>query len=187
MQMGFRFAASFAVVMVAGCAVGTTTPKYSTVVTVSAYGPDIFGQHEHGVGGQWDVRESSGEATPLSYPPMDLRACNQSMTECALGFGVIKGTAQIISQNATSATVALNLTYQVGRSYSYDDNGQQFKREVPADVQALQANQVIAKRVEVAYGEVVHLPLPYGVDVALCAQKHRAGELMLDRSVCNGY
>lgn len=187
MQMGFRFAALFAVVMVAGCAGGTTTPKDAAVVTVSAYGPDISGQHEHGVGGRLDVRESSGEATHLSFPAMELRACNPSKTECSLGIGVIKGTAEIISQNATSAIVAINLNFQVGRSYSFNAKGQQYKQEVPADVQALQANQVIAKRIEVAYGEVVHLPLPYGVEVSVCAQKHRAGELMPDRSVCQGY
>lgn len=100
---------------------------------------------------------------------------------------MIKGTAEIISQNATSATVALNLSYQVGCSYSFNANGQQFKQEVSADVQALHANQVIAKSIEVSYGEVTHLPLSYGVDVAVCAQKHREGEPMPDRSVCYGY
>ncbi|TPG88272.1 hypothetical protein EAH72_33490 [Pseudomonas caspiana] len=186
MQMGFRFAALFAFAVVAGCAGGTSAPRDTTVVTVSAYGPDMSGQHEHGVGGRLDVRES-GEATTLSYPPMELRACNQSRTACSLGIGVIDGTAEIIKASATSATVAINLNYQVGRKYSFNANGQQFKQEVPPDVQALQGNQVIAKRIEVAYGEVVHLPLPYGVDVAVCAQKHRAGEMMPDRSVCQGY
>lgn len=187
MQMGFRFAALFVFAVVAGCAGVTTAPRDTAVVTVSAYGPDMSGQHVHGVGGRFDVRESSGEATQLSYPPMELRACNQSKTECSLGIGVIKGTAEIISESSTSATVAINLNYQVGRSYSFNANGQQFKQEVPLDVQALQANQVIAKNFEVAYGEVVHLPLPFGVDVAVCAQKHRAGEMMPDRSVCQGY
>ena len=186
MQICFRFAALFAFAVVAGCAGGTTTPRDTTVVTVSAYGPDMSGQHEHGVGGRLDIRES-GEATTLSYPPMELRSCNQSRTACSLGIGVIDGTAEIISASATSATVAINLNYQVGRSYSFNANGKQFKQEVPPDVQALQANQVITKKIEVAYGEVVHLPLPYGVDVAVCAQKHRAGELMPDRSVCQGY
>lgn len=187
MQKGFRYAALFAVVVVSGCAGVTSAPKEATVVTVSAYGPDMTGQHEHGVGGRLDVRESSGKATSLSYPAMELRACNPTKTECALGIGVIEGTAEIVSKNETSATVALNLNYQVGRTYSFNVNGQQFKQEVPADVQALQANQVIAKRIEVAYGEVVHLPLPYGVDVAVCAQKHRADDLIPDRSVCQGY
>lgn len=61
------------------------------------------------------------------------------------------------------------------------------RQQVPADVQALQAHQVISKQIEVAYGEVVHLPLQYGVDVAVCAQKHAAGEFMPDRSICKGY
>jgi hypothetical protein len=186
MQKGFRFAVLIAVVMVAGCAGGTTTPRDSTVVTVSAYGPDISGQHEHGIGARLDVRET-GEATSLAYPPMELRECNQSKTSCALGIGVIGGTAEIVSTNATSATLAIHLSYQVGRSYSFNANGQQFKQQVPPDVQALQANQVISKHIEVAYGEVVHLPLQYGVDVAVCAQKHAAGEIMPDRSVCKGY
>lgn len=187
MQIGIRFAALVAFVVVAGCAGGKSVPRDSAVVTVSAYGPDMTGQHVHGVGGRLDVQESSREATRLSYPPMDLRACNQTKTACSLGIGVIDGTAEIISASATSATVAINLNYQVGRSYSFNANGQQFKQEVPPNVQALQANEVIAKKIEVAYGEVVHLPLPFGVDVAVCAQKHRAGEVMPDRSVCQGY
>lgn len=186
MQKVFRFAALFVFAIVAGCAGGTTAPSDSAFVTVSAYGPDMSGQHEHGVGGRLDVLES-GAATTLSYPPMELRACNQSMTACSLGIGVINGTAEITSSSATGATVAINLNYQVGRSYSFNANGQQFKTEIPTDVQALQANQVITKKLEVAYGEVVHLALPYGVDVAVCAQKHTAGDIVPDRSECQRY
>lgn len=186
MQNGFRFAVLIAVVMVAGCAGETTTPRDSTVVTVSAYGPDISGQHEHGVGGRLDVRETD-EAKTLAFPPMELRECNQSMTACALGIGVINGTAEIISTNANSATLAINLKYQVGRRYAFDANGQQYRQQIPPDVQALQASQVISRHIEVAYGEVQHIPLQYGVDVAVRAQKHAAGEIMPDRSVCKGY
>jgi hypothetical protein len=118
---------------------------------------------------------------------MELRECNQSMTACALGIGVINGTAEIISTNAKSATLAINLKYVVGRRYAFDANGQRYSQQIPPDVQALQASQVISRHIEVAYGEVVHLPLQYGVDVAVCAQKHAAGEIMPDRSVCKGY
>lgn len=104
MQMGFRFAAMFAFVVVAGCAGGTTASRDTAVVTVSAYGPDMSGQHEHGVGARLDVRESR-EATSLAYPPMELRECNQSRTACALGIGVISGAAKIVSTSATSATL----------------------------------------------------------------------------------
>lgn len=162
-------------------------PRDSTVVTVSAYGPNLFDQHEHGVWARLDVRDSSVGATKLSYPPIDVRDCNQSKTACSMGIGVIDGTAEIISASSTSATVAINLNCQVGRSYSLNANGQQFKQEGSPDVQVLQAHQVIAKKIEVAYGEVVHLPLPFGVDVALCAQKYLAGEMMPERSVCQWY
>jgi hypothetical protein len=118
---------------------------------------------------------------------MELRECNESRTACALGIGVIKGTAKIISTSASSATLAISLSYQVGRSYSYNANGQQYSQQIPPDVQALQASQVISRHIEVAYGEVQHIPLQYGVDVAVCAQKHAAGEIMPDRSVCKGY
>ena len=185
MQMGFRFAAMFAFVVVAGCAGGTIASRDTAVVTVSAYGPDMSGQHEHGVGARLDVRESR-EATSLAYPPMELRECNQSRTACALGIGVISGAAKIDSTSATSATLEINLKYQVGRSYSYNANGQQYSQQIPADVQALQASQVISKQIEVVYGEVQHLPLPYGVDVAVCAQTLSAGEVIPDRSACQG-
>jgi hypothetical protein len=182
MQIGFRFAALCAFAVVAGCAGEKSFPRDSAVVTVSAYGPDLFGQHVHGPGGRVDVRESSGGATNLRYSPMDLRTCNQSNTACSLGIGVVDGTAEIISSSATGATVAINLNYQVGRDYSFNANGQQLTLAVPSDVQALQVNQVISKKIEVSYGEVVHLPLPFGVDVAICAQKHNTGEIMSDRS-----
>lgn len=187
MQMGFRFVAVFAYVVIAGCAGGKAVQRDAAVVTVSAYGPDLFGKHSHGVGGRLDVLESSEGVTKLSYPPMDLRSCNESNTSCSLGIGVVDGSAKIISSNATGATLAINLNYQVGRSYSRNANGHQFKQEIPSEVQALHANQTISKRIEVAYGEVMHLSLPYGVDVAVCAQKHYAGEIMPDRSVCQGY
>ncbi|AZE39734.1 hypothetical protein C4K05_0364 [Pseudomonas chlororaphis subsp. aureofaciens] len=187
MQMAFRCTAVFAFAVIAGCTVGKSGPRDSAVVTVSVYGPDLFGQHSHGVGGRQDVNESSREPTQLSYPPMDLRVCNQSKTACALGIGVVDGTAQVVSSSATGATVSLNLTYQVGRSYSFNANGHQFKQEIPPDVQALQGHEAISKTIEVAYGEVVHLSLPYDVDVAVCAQKHYAGEFTPDRSVCQGY
>jgi hypothetical protein len=184
MQMGFGFAALCAFAMVAGCAGEKSVPRESAVVTVSAYGPDLFGQHVHGVGGRLDVRESSKGATKLSYPPMDVRACNQSNTTCSLGIAMIDGTAEIISSSPTGATVAINLNYQVGRNYSFNTNGQQLKLAVPSDVQALQASQVISKQIEVAYGEVMHLPLPYGVDVAVCAAKPNAGEFIPDPRIC---
>lgn len=183
MQKAFRFAAVFIFAAVAGCAGETSTPRDSVVVSVSAYGPDNFGLHKHGVGAQYYVRGSEGRKS-LAYPPMDLRECNASKTECALGIGVINGTAEIVSTSETSATMAINFKYQVGRSYSFDANGHKVKQEVPPDVQALQASQVISKRIEVAYGEVVRLPLQYGVEVALCAQKQAADEIVPDRSVC---
>jgi len=118
---------------------------------------------------------------------MSLRECNQSQTACALGIGVVNGAAQVISSSTTGATISLDITYKVGRSYSLNANGHTYKQEIPPDVQALQGHEVISKTIEVAYGEVVHLPLPYGVDVAVCAQKHYAGEITPDRSVCQGY
>lgn len=187
MQMGFRFAALFAFAVVAGCAGGKSVPRDAAVVTISTYGPDLFGHNKHGEGGDWDVRGGTGRATPLGYPPMDVRECNQSKTACSLGIGVVDGTAEVISENDTGATVEINLNYRVARSYSFNVNGRQNKREVPPGVQALQANQVIAKKIEVAYGEVVHLKLPYGVDVAVCAQKLSAGEMIPDRRVCKEY
>lgn len=118
---------------------------------------------------------------------MGLRVCNQSKTACALGIRSVEGTAQIVSSTATGVTVSLNLNYQVGRSYSFDGKSHQFKQEIPPDIQALQGHEVISKSINVAYGEVVHLPLPYGVVVAVCAQKQYAGEIMPDHSVCHGY
>lgn len=182
-----RCASLLAFVVVAGCAGGKSIEKESAVVTVSAYGPDLFGQQSRGTGGSWDVRETSRGATPLSFPAMEVRACNQSRTACSLGFGVVDGSAEIISSSPTAATVAINLNYQVGRSYSHIVNGQEIKQEVPADIQALQGNQQISKRIEVAYGEVAHIQLPYGVDVAICAQRQNAGEIVLDRSVCQAF
>lgn len=76
---------------------------------------------------------------------------------------------------------------KVGHKYSFNANSHQIRQEVSPDVQALQASQVISKKIELAYGEVVHLPLTYGVDVAVCAQKHNAAEIMSDRSECQGY
>lgn len=187
MQVVIRCSALLAFAFVAGCTGGQSIPQDLAVVTVSAYGPDLFGQHSHGVGGRSDVMASSRKPTNLSYPPMDLRVCNQSKTACALGIGSIDGTAQVVSSTATGVTVSLNLNYQVGRSYSFNGNSHQFKQEIPPDIQALQGHEVISKTINVAYGEVVHLPLPYGVDVAVCAQKHYAGEIMPDRSVCHGY
>lgn len=187
MQVVIRCSALLALAFVAGCAGGKSVPTDSAVVTVSVYGPDLFGKHANGVGGRLDVKESSREPTKLSYPPMDLRVCNQSKTSCALGIGVVDGTAQIVSSTATGVTVSLNLNYQAGRSYSSNGNSYQFKREIPPDIEALQSHEVIVKTIDVAYGEVVHLPLQYGVDVALCAQKQYAGEIMPDRSACHGY
>ncbi|SBW84040.1 hypothetical protein PVE_R2G0010 [Pseudomonas veronii 1YdBTEX2] len=182
-----RCASLLAVAVVAGCAGGKSVEKESAVVTVSAYGPDLFGQHSRGAGGSWDVRETTRGATPLSFPAMEVRACNQSRTACSLGFGVVDGSAEIISSSPTAATVAIDLNYQVGRSYSHILNGQEFRQEVPADIQALQGSQQISKRIEVAYGEVAHIQLPYGVDVAVCAQKQNASEIVLDRSVCQAF
>lgn len=68
MQMGFRFAAFAAFVVVAGCAGGKFVPRDAVVVTVSTYGPDLFGRNEHGVGAGWEVRGGTGRATPLGYP-----------------------------------------------------------------------------------------------------------------------
>ncbi|RMM97263.1 hypothetical protein, partial [Pseudomonas savastanoi] len=187
MQSGFRFIAVLAYVVIAGCAGEKSVPRDSAVVTISAYGPDLFGQHAHGVGGRLDVLESSEGTTQLSYPPMDLRSCNQSKTDCSLGLGVVDGTAKVISSSAAGAKVAINLNYKVGRSYSINAYGYQSKQEIPSDVKALHANQIISKTIDVAYGEVLHMSLAYGVDVTVCAQKHYAGQLMPDRSACKGY
>ncbi|WP_238547548.1 MULTISPECIES: hypothetical protein [Pseudomonas] len=182
-----RCASLLAFVVVAGCAGGKSIEKESAVVTVSAYGPDLFGQQSRGTGGSWDVRETSRGATPLSFPAMEVRACNQSRTACSLGFGVVDGSAEIISSSPTAATVAINLNYQVGRTYTHVVNGQEIKQEVPADIQALQVSQQVTKRIEVAFGDVAHIQLPYGVDVAVCAQKQNIGEIVPDRSVCQAF
>ncbi len=141
----------------------------------------------HTVSGALGCPRVFGRTTQLSYPPMDLRSCNQSKTDCSLGLGVVDGTAKVISSSAAGAKVAINLNYKVGRSHSINANGYQSKQEIPSDVKALHANQIISKTIDVAYGEVLHMSLAYGVDVAVCAQKHYAGQLMPDRSVCKGY
>nr|WP_260410170.1 hypothetical protein [Pseudomonas cichorii] len=97
---------------------------------------------------------------------------------------MINGTAEVVSTSGTSATVALSLKYQVGRSYSFNVNGQLLKREVSPDVTALQDSQTILKHIEVGYGEVVRVPLRYGVEVALCAQKLAPDDILPDWSVC---
>lgn len=80
MQMGFRFAAFFAFALIAGCVGGKPVARDAAVVTVSAYGPDLFGKHEHGVGGRLEVRE--GVASQLSYPPMDARRLTLHVVDC---------------------------------------------------------------------------------------------------------
>lgn len=67
MQMALRFAAAMVFVAVAGCANENTTPRDSVVVSVSAYGPDNFGLHKHGVGASYDVRDTDSR-TPLAFP-----------------------------------------------------------------------------------------------------------------------
>jgi hypothetical protein len=69
MQMGFRFAAVFFCAVIAGCAGGKSVPRDSAVVTVSAYGPDLFGQHTHGVGGTcMSKSRRKGQPTSAFHP-----------------------------------------------------------------------------------------------------------------------
>lgn len=186
MHMGFRFVAVVVYAVIAGCAGGKSAPPDLALVTVSVLGPDFSGQHAHGVGARLDVKQSSGGATQLSYPPMSLRSC-ESENNCSLGIGVVEGTAQIVSVSATKVTVAVDLNYRVGRSHVIDVKGHYFKDEIPQDSKALSANERIVRRIDVGYGEAIHIPLPYGVDLAMCAQHHYEGEIMPDRSVCQGY
>lgn len=186
MHVVVRCASMLAFAVVAGCAGGNAIPNEKAMVTVSATAPDEFGLPRKGNGGRLSFLGVSQESQPQVFPPMSLRVCNQTRTECALGKALIKGNVKFVSLSAKSATVTINLDYQVGRSQTVGDDTMQTKSSIPSDVQTLRANQVFSKTVELAYGEVRHVQLPFGVDVAVCASMPNGGEFLPGPRVCQG-
>ena len=186
MHVVVRCASMLAFAVVAGCAGGNAILNEKAMVTVSAIAPDEFGLPRKGNGGRLSFLGVPQESQPQIFPPMSLRVCNQTRTECALGKALIKGNVKFVSLSAKSATVTINLDYQVGRSQTVGDDTTKTTSSIPSDVQTLRANQVFSKTVELAYGEVRHVQLPFGVDVAVCAAMPNAGEFLPDPRVCQG-
>lgn len=181
-----RCASILAFAVVAGCAGGKSIPNEKAMVTVSAIALDEFGLPRKGTSGRLNFLGAPQESQPQVFPPMSLRVCNQARTECALGKALVKAGVKVESLSAKSATVTVNLDYQVGRSQTVSDDTMQTTSSIPSGVQTLRAKQAFSKTVELAYGEVRHVQLPYGVDVAVCVAMPNAGEFFPDPRVCQG-
>lgn len=175
------FGAVLALAVLAGCASFGGASKGPVVVDYYAGTTDLSGYPGMGVGAGNALYDSVGGQVAFHYQPLEVRQCNAQMSACSLGIVNLTSRVEILSVDANSAKVRVDLDYQVGA---------EGRREWPGTkvVETVTVPEIIndqgsrSRTADIPYGEIRHVQLPHGVDFALCVSP--PGVTNLDRRPC---
>ncbi|NKF95698.1 hypothetical protein GO290_02793 [Ralstonia solanacearum] len=156
--------------LISGCA--NTPSKLSNEkvsVTTFASAQSEFFPKRRSVGmGQTKVRNTD-EIETVTYPLMAVRSCNSTRTACSVGVVKLAGTTELKGVDAGGATVAISLTYDLGRKQTMSDGFTTVTNEIPEDVTSiLQGHRVFSKQAYLPFGEMRKVSFDHGVDFVVC-------------------
>ncbi|WP_316679565.1 hypothetical protein [Ralstonia chuxiongensis] len=184
--MKTRFATAVASTIVTtlvlgGCASAPTSLANKKVsVTTYASAESAFFPKRRSIGaGETRVR-NVGEIDTMVYPLMAVRSCNQTRTSCALGVVKLVGTTELKGFDADGATVAISLTYDIGRKQTMSDGMTTVTNEIPTEVEALTGHRVYTKLAYLPYGEMRKVSFDHGVDFVVCTNRADEHNVPLD-------
>jgi hypothetical protein len=160
-------AAILAISALSGCTSNTANSTNQVLIATSAVAPDLGVLQRRGVGSTNRFVEQVGQGQFQVYPPMELRHC-ASESDCSYGIAKLTAAVKLEAVDGQGATVNVDLNYQVGRSQTYQDNVTTLSINTDAGLKTLSAQQALNKTVKLAFGEVRHVQLPFGVDFAVC-------------------
>lgn len=153
----------------AGCANFAPTAKQTTSVTTftSAQSPFFPNRREEGSG---DTQVRKQGTTYISVGPlMDVRKCNIEMTSCAWGVAKVTSRMTLIGADKNSATLAVELNYDLGRKQQMAWDHTVITNTIPDDIPVLTDNATFSKKVTVPYGQMRRVSFSHGVDFNICA------------------
>ncbi|SAK74586.1 hypothetical protein AWB75_04163 [Caballeronia catudaia] len=152
-----------------GCANFATTEQQTTSVTtfVSAQNPFFANKRGEGAG---DTQVRKQGVTYISAGPlMDVRKCNAEMTSCAWGVAKLISRVTLISADNASATVAVELFYDLGRKQEMTWGNTVITDAISDNIPVLTDNATFLKKVEIPYGQMRRVSFGHGVDFNICA------------------
>lgn len=167
MQVALGGTAILAIAALSGCMSPLANTPRRVLIATSAVAPDLGGLQHRGLGSTNRFVEQVGQGQFQVHPPMDLRYCT-SENDCAYGIAKLTAAVKVEAADDQEATVNVDLNYQVGRSQTYQDYVTTLNVSIAPELKTLSAQQSLNKTVRLAYGEVRHVQLPFGVDFAIC-------------------
>jgi hypothetical protein len=158
-------AASF----LAGCVNIAPTAQQTTSVTTFVSAQNPFFANKRGEGsGDTQVRKQG--TTYISVGPlMDVRKCNAEMTSCAWGVAKVTSRTTLIGADNASATVAVELVYDLGQKQQMTWDNTVITDSIPDDIPVLTDNGTFSKKVKIPYGQMRRVSFGHGVDFNICA------------------
>jgi hypothetical protein len=160
--------ANFLVCALAGCASIQPAPQAPIVVSTygSALSPFIKERPDTGA----SVSTALSAAFPLltTYPLMVVRECNKDQTECSTGVVKLASQITVLKVAANSATIHVNVKYDVDRQQVVRDSNMRIAKSIPADVPSLSGKDQFDRVVTLSYGDKRRVSFPHGVDFDVC-------------------
>ncbi|WP_250481213.1 hypothetical protein [Caballeronia sp. GAOx1] len=155
--------------ILAGCANVAPTAQQTTSVTIFVSAQNPFFANKRGEGsGDTQVRKQG--ATYISVGPlMDVRKCNAEMTSCAWGVAKVTSRMTLVGADNASATVAVELVYDLGRKQQMTWGNTVITDAIPDDIPVLTDNATFSKKVKIPYGQMRRVSFGHGVDFNICA------------------
>jgi hypothetical protein len=167
------------------CANITPAPQQTTSVTTFVSAQNPFFANKRGEGsGDTQVRKQG--TTYISVGPlMEVRKCNAEMTSCAWGVAKVTSRVTVIGADNTSAAVAVELVYDLGRKQQMTWDNTVITDTIPDDIPVLTDNATFSKRVKIPYGQMRRVRFGHGVDFNICAVPADPQTLIAIDDSCN--
>ncbi|WP_454873545.1 hypothetical protein [Paraburkholderia xenovorans] len=168
-----------------GCANVAPTAQQTTSVTtfVSAQNPFFANKRGEGSG---DTQVRKPGTTYINVGPlMDVRKCNAEMTSCAWGVAKVISHMTLIDADKNSATVAVELNYDLGRKQQMTWDNTVLTDAIPDDIPVLTDNATFSKKVTIPYGKMRRVSFGHGVDFNICAVPADPQTLIAVDDSCN--
>ncbi|WP_250504579.1 hypothetical protein [Caballeronia sp. AZ7_KS35] len=171
--------------LLAGCANIAPTAQQTISVTtfVSAQNPFFADKRGEGSG---DTQVRKPGTTYINVGPlMDVRKCNAEMTSCAWGVAKVTSRMTLVGTDNASATVAVELVYDLGRKQQMTWGNTVITDAIPDDIPVLTDKATFAKKVKIPYGQMRRVSFGHGVDFNICAVPADPQTLIAVDDSCN--
>jgi len=159
--------AIWALAALAGCSAVNVFDKGPVVVDYHAGTTELSGYPKMSVGADNSFFDRAGSHESHKFGPFEVRQCNATKTACSLGLVILDAEMQILSVGDATAKLQIKIDYKVGAEWRRDVPGGVYVDKL-TNPEIIHDQGSVSRVAEIAYGEVRHIELPYGLSYTVC-------------------